>query len=243
MTAEATAPAPQGLGLARLFPEETARRRILQKTLSLGKPPVVIASMSRSGSTMLYKALASSWARARFGVLADRFEPILIEAAWKLDETPLIGGVLYKTHDLPDHMPRPSRAKVVFTFRKASEVALSIADRRFERGEKWFLRHRIHLRGEGDFEAFTRSDTLGLEAQIDRWSTAQGLDVLGLRYETLWEHRGEIEDFLGFKVELPEQRGSKRSADLGSVAAILAETYAPLDRKIAAMPDVFRLKA
>src|SRR5262249_11070838 len=149
MTAEATAPATAWPDLERLLPEATARRRLLQRALSLGQRPVLIASMSRSGSTMLYKAVAASMGQARFGPQAPRLMPLFSESAWKLDETPLIGGVLYKTHDRPEHLPRSARAKVLFTFRKASEVALSIADRRAERGEKWFLRHRIHLRGEG----------------------------------------------------------------------------------------------
>ena len=191
---------------------------------------------------MLYKAVASSWAQARFGPLAQSLEPIITESAWKLDETALIGGVLYKTHDLPEFLPREARAKVLFTYRKASDVALSIADRRTERGEKWFVRHRIHLRGEGDFEAFLGKDSLGLETQVDRWSEAPGLDVLGLRYETLWDHLAELEDFLGFRVRLPAQRGSRRSPAPTPHSDALAQTYAALDRKIAAMPDVFRLR-
>jgi hypothetical protein len=216
---------------------------MIQRALGAGKRPVLIASMSRSGSTMLYKAVAESWGKARFGPLAPRLMPLFSESAWKLDETPLIGGVLYKTHDLPDHLPRAARAKVLFTYRKASEVALSIADRHAQRGAKWFIRHRIHLRGEGDFDTFLRQDSLGLEAQVDRWLEAEGLDLLGLRYETLWDHVPEIEDFLGFKVQLPEQRGSRRPAGPALHSEQLAQTYAALDRKIAAMPDVFRRSA
>jgi hypothetical protein len=243
MTAEAAAPASAWPDLERLLPEATARRRLLQRMLGLGQRPIVIASMSRSGSTMLYKAVAASWGELRFGSSAARLMPLFTESAWKLDETPLIGGVLYKTHDLPEHLPRGARAKVIFTYRKASDVALSIADRRAQRGEKWFLRHRIHLRGKGDYETFLKKDSLGLEAQIDRWSEAQGLDVLGLRYETLWDHAREIDDFLGFKVQMPENRGSLRKPEPTAIAEQLTQTYAALDRKIAAMPDLFRLKA
>jgi hypothetical protein len=243
MTAEAAAPASAWPALERLLPEASPRRRLVQQALGLGRRPVLIASMSRSGSTMLYKSVAESWGQTRFGGLAPSLMPLFSEAAWKLDETPLVGGVLYKTHDLPDYLPRGAKAKVVFTYRKASEVALSIADRHAQRGSKWFIRHRIHLRGEGDFETFLQRDSLGLEAQVDRWSHAQGLDLLGLRYETLWDHVPEIEDFLGFKVQLPEQRGSRRPAGPTLHSEQLAQTYAALDRKIEAMPDVFRLKA
>lgn len=225
------------------LPEGSAGRRRLQTTLGAGEPPIVVASMSRAGSTVLHKGVARSWARARFGAEAARFAPLLEEAAWRLDETPLIGGVVYKTHDLPENLPRAARAKVLFTYRRASDVALSLAHCRERLGDAWFMKARRNLRGRGRYENFLREDTLGLEGQVDGWSRAEGVDVLGLRYETLWDHIGDVEEFLGFKVKVRGRRASIRPPPPSELAEILAETYGPADRKIDAMPDLFVRRA
>lgn len=225
---------------AAKFPPASDARLSLQRELAGDLRPVVIASMSRSGSTMLYRKVVSRWLDIRFGPDGPELLPCFADAAWRLDQTPLIGGVVYKTHDLPENLPRSARAKVVFTYRKASDVALSIADKYANFGDPWFHSHRHHLGGSGGYEDFLRADTLGLERQIDRWSAAEGLDVLGLRFETLWDHQRELDEFLGFAVKLRQRRPSPRPPAPPALVERLGETYGALDRKIAAMPDVFR---
>ena len=97
------------------FPEDSARRRLLQRLLGLGKRPVVVASMSRAGSTLLYKAVVEGWAAERFGSGPTWFGPFISDYAWRLDETPLIGGVVFLFFVLFDSLPRASRPKVLFT--------------------------------------------------------------------------------------------------------------------------------
>jgi hypothetical protein len=207
--------------------------------------PIVIASMSRSGSTMLFDAVQRAWARARFGERADEHLAGIGQSAWRLDEVPLLPGGIYKTHDLPGYLPRAARAKVLFTYRRATDVALSIATlHNRKNGEGWFEKHRHHMRGQGGYEDFLAADSLGLERQVDAWSAAQGLDVLGLRYDALWGRLPEIEAFLGLAIELPARERIQRPSRTppGEVERIRA-TYAALDRKIEAMPDMFLLRA
>jgi hypothetical protein len=166
-----------------------------------------------------------------------------LERAWRLDERPLVGGVVYKTHDLPEYLPRSARAKVLFTFRPASLVATSIASQRQLMGKKWFRLHVNHLRSQGEFEDFLVRDNLGLEAQIDKWSQAEGVDVLGVKYESLWRRQPEIEAFLGFPIDLPPQRRASDPVIDPKIVERLRQTYADLDRKIEAMPDVFIRRA
>jgi len=226
-------------GWGRLFPQDSVRRRLFQRLLGLRDRPIVLASMSRAGSSMLFRAVQSGWAGARFGPRADALKPYIWDYAWRLDETPLIPGVIYKTHDLAQHAPRRARPKVLFTYRRATEVALSIAARREREGPKWFARHLAHMRGSGRYEDFLRGDTLGLEAQVDGWFAAAGLDILGMRYDELWNRRAEIEDFLGFSVRLPKRTSSPATVVPPEQVSMIGATYAALDRKIDALPPVF----
>ena len=201
--------------------------------------PIVLASMSRAGSSMLFRAVYGSWAALRFGEKAEALTPSIWDYAWRLDETPLLPGVVYKTHDLARYAPRDARPRVLFTYRRASDVALSIAARRDRDGPKWFTRHRDHMRGSGTFADFLLADTLGLQAQVDGWFAAEGLDILGIRFEELWDRRREIEDFLGFPVRLPKRTPSSGAAVASEQAELIRATYAPLDRRIDAMPPMF----
>ena len=229
--------------LQRLAPRGTPRRLLVQHLLGGGLPPILVASMSRSGSTLLFRSLRSSWTRARFGPLARRLEPFVFEVAWRLEHARFLPGVVYKTHDLPQFAPRDSRLKVLFTYRRATDVALSVANQRLRHGDGWFQRHAAHMGASGDYEAFLRRDTLGLERQIDRWTAAEGLDVLGLRYETLWTHKAELEAFVGFPVRLEKRTESGYAGVPPADAALIRNTYAPVDRKIEALPKLFRRTA
>lgn len=223
-----------------MVPLGSARRRALQRTLGLGLRPVLVASMSRSGSTLLHKSVVTAWAERRFGRHAGRMRPFIDEAAWRLDETPLVGGVVYKTHDLPDGLPRETRPRVLFTYRRASDVAISIVGCSERFGPKWFKKMRSNLRGHGELGELLEADTFGLGLQVDEWSKAEGVDVLGLRYESLWSRAAEIEAFLGFPVTLPPRRSSPKHAPPDpALTEKLRATYAELDRRIEAMPDMF----
>ena len=205
--------------------------------------PIVLASMSRAGSSMLFRAVYASWAFIRFGKRAEALTPSIWDYAWRLDEKPLLPGVVYKTHDLARYAPRDARPLVLFTYRRASDVALSIAARRERDGPKWFTRHREHMRGGGSFEDFLHTDTLGLQAQVDGWFAAEGLDVLGIRFEALWDRSSEIEDFLGFPVRLPKRTSSPGAQVAPEQAELIHATYAPLDRHIDALPSMFVRRA
>ena len=192
---------------------------------------------------MLFRAASASWAAARFGATADDLRPFIWDYAWRLDETPLVPGVIYKTHDLPGFAPRAARPKVLFTYRRATEIALSIAARRVRDGPKWFDRHLLHMSGTGTYEDFLRGDTLGLEAQVDEWFAAEGLDILGIRFDQLWSRREEMEAFLGFPIRLPKRTSwppaNLPAEDLGLIGA----TYGALDRRIDELPPVFARSA
>jgi hypothetical protein len=222
-----------------LVPLGSSRRRALQRTLGLGLRPVLVASMSRAGSTLLHKSVIGSWAERRFGRHAARMRPFIDEAAWRLDETPLIGGVVYKTHDLPGRLHRAVRPKVLFTYRRASDVAISIVGNS-ERRPGWFTKARANIRGRGELADLLEADTFGLGRQVEDWSSAEGVEVLGLRYESLWSRVPEIEAFLGFPVTLTPRRTSPKYAPPDpALVEKLRATYADLDRRIDAMPDMF----
>lgn len=225
--------------LHRLAPPGSTRRRVAQRLLGVGQPPILVASMSRAGSTVLFRSVRRGWTESRFGANAERLAPLIGEHLWRIENARLVPGVVYKTHDLPAAALCEARPKVLFTYRKATDVALSIALKRAVEGPDWFSMHEEHMGAKGGYEEFLRRDTLGLERQIDGWFTAEGLDLLGLHYDSIWERRAEIEDFLGFPIPLPKRVATSHAGVPAEDAALIRATYSPLDRKIETLPDMF----
>ncbi len=229
--------------LEQLAPKGSLRRRLAQRLLGAGRRPILVASMSRAGSSILYRSIRYSWAEARFGDKAEGLVSLISDYAWRLDQARFEPGVVYKTHDLAEAAPRDARLKVLFTYRKASDVALSIAQRRVRDGPKWFSRHEANMGASAGYAAFLRGDTLGLERQVDSWFAAEGLDLLGLHYDSIWSEGPQIEDFVGFRVAVPKRAKSSYAGVPPEEVELIRATYAPLDRKIAALPRMFRRSA
>ena len=230
-------------GLRALAPPRSTRRRAAQWLLGFGRRPILVASMSRAGSTLLFRAVRRGWAQARFGANADRLAPLIGEHVWRLNAARLMPGVIYKTHDVPGGLARGTRPKVLFTYRKATDVALSIAQKHALEGPEWFRLHEEHMDASGGYQAFLRGDTLGLERQIDSWFAVKGLDVLGMHYDGLWSRSAEIESFLGFRAPLPKRTRPSHAGVPAEDAELIQATYAALDRKIEALPEMFLHRA
>ena len=163
--------------------------------------------------------------------------------AWTLEGARFEPGVVYKTHALPDGAPRDAGLKVLFTYRRATDVALSIGQRRMRDGPEWFSQHEQHMGADAGYEAFLRGDTLGLERQVDSWFAAEGLDLLGLHYDSLWTRGAEIEAFVGFPAPMPKRATSSHPDIPAGDVELIRATYAALDRKIDALPKLFRRRA
>ncbi len=75
-------------------------KKALQRCIPTRYDSIVVASMGRSGSTLVYDALCEGSAAARFGPLKDFGRKIVRDVAWGLSGHSFAPGVVYRTHAL-----------------------------------------------------------------------------------------------------------------------------------------------
>lgn len=213
-------------------------KKALQRSIPTGFDPIIVASMGRSGSTLVHEALSEGLAAARFGPLKNLGRKIVKDVAWDLSGEHFAPGVAYKTHALASELPRDCNTRVVFVFGSASEAALSVLSCHHRYGADWIAEHFAHMRACGSFEELGERDVLRFEEQIDGWLGIDHVKILGLRYEAIWDNVDELSCFVGFSVALPERRPrvSRQNMD-ATTAEKFAATYRTLDKKIAALAD------
>lgn len=212
-------------------------KRGLQKIIPSQHEPIIIASMGRSGSTLVYDAVRHAMAIARFGPFASQGLRVVSDPAWDLGSQKYNSGVVYKTHGFAHELPGDCGAKVIFLFGSASDAALSVLACQSKYGDEWIKKHFIHLRANGSFDALAERDVLRFEDQLDSWTSPHGTSRLLLHYDALWECSGTLSEFCGFPVKLPprRERSGATVADSDTKNRFTA-TYAKLDSRIADMP-------
>lgn len=216
-------------------------KQTLRHTLPSMLQPVVVASMGRSGSTLVYNALVEGVARARFGLFASRLAGVVRDVAWDFSSQPFANGRIYKTHGFPDGLTAGDRPRVVFLFGSASDAARSVLHCDITYGRAWIEEHFVHLTATGTIKELPKRDVLRFGEQLDAWLGCEAVPVLALRYEDLWVSGADalLSRFAGYPVSLPARRARASAAsDRGVLDAQIAETYAPLDQRIAALPAV-----
>jgi hypothetical protein len=225
------------------FLKRTARE-LLRRLVFRRPPPIIIASTSRSGSTLLHDAVLAAasvqWRRAPFRRLRSGvFTRLLSLTAWRLDCVRLRPGGVYKTHDLPRPRALQSGVRIVFLFGEPLVAAISTATQARQLGWAWIDQHIWHLCGEGRADELLTRDALNYERQIEAWGALPREQVLVVHYEDLWKRNDEISAFLGLPVQLPEQR--PRSADeprppLGQINGELYDRLTRLGEALRRLP-------
>jgi len=189
--------------------------------------PIIVASMGRAGSTLVYHAIRKKCRNPR-----DRkFIETLAGATFER-------GTVYKTHDFPDAL-QGQDVKVVFLYSSASDSAKSVYNCRETKGAKWIEQHLRHLKSSDSIGDLFNKDILRIGDQIDAWTTCTHTPVLGLRYETLWENVDVLREFTGLRIRLPKKESREPKNLPAELEAKCHEAYAALDARIAAMPDFF----
>lgn len=213
-------------------------KQVIQNVMPSHLPPLVVASMGRSGSTLVWEALRRAVLEARFpGLPHAQGLRLVSDQAWDLDRVRLARGVVYKSHGLAHELPNDSGAKVVFLFGSATDAAISVMSCRDRYGPSWISQHFEHLRANGPFEDLVRRDVLRFGEQLDGWIGKAGTQRLIIHYDALWDHEATLSDFTGVGISLPPRRPrSGAMAVDAETRARFAETYAALDERIAALP-------
>lgn len=172
---------------------------------------IVVASTGRAGSTLLYNSILRAYGRARWGfeggsreeeIYAKRYRGFVSRInSHTLSSSP----VVIKTHDLcPDVVP--AEALFIFLHGDPLEAAISVRSVVDVKGVEWFYKHQHHLHGEGGYSSLFQRDVLNFRGQIKSWLSRTEQNVFCVSYETLWEQVENLEEFLGFDIQLPARR-------------------------------------
>ena len=201
--------------------------RSIKRYQRRNRPSIIVASMGRSGSTVIFEAL-----QARTD--ARPAESFLIDIAGTSFEP----GAIYKTHDYPDALRGARNVRAVFLFGGASEAAKSVYFQEKAKGREWIGRHFKHLKVHQPFEKLFEADILRIGDQLDVWTTWTHTPVLSLHYDTMWDNIDILRQFTGLNVQLPERRPRRDKSLPADLEEKCLATYGELDGRIAAMPDI-----
>lgn len=196
---------PHNLTARSLAQGKAVAKTALQAATGRGLPVVVIASMGRMGSTLVYQAACEAMAR-RSVLGATLGRRVVSDTAWELTSTRLRPGVVYKTHDLPPRNTHGAHMKAVFLFGPASDSALSVIACEQRYGAGWVREHFEHMHATGTTADLQRSDVLGFRTQIESWATPLPYPVMLLHYDAIWEYQSVLARFLGVPIVLPPRR-------------------------------------
>lgn len=185
---------------------------------------IVVAGMPRCGTTMLIRSIAGLPEGGTF-------------------PTGPFFGVFNKAQEIPSapfiktHLPAPAKIAndsiSIFMFGNPMEAVLSTMKNRWDTG---------HFRNCGwvhpyDPQILDRDD-LGYEKMFDSWTSNNDYSVLAIRYETIWDHVGLIEKYIGARISLPKARARKTTVS-SQMRKHLTKTYGRLDKKVSTAPDIF----
>ena len=203
------------------------------------RPPIIVASMGRSGSTLLYQSISEALANENFPFLPTLIGARLSSGGMWDPSKKLFNGMVHKTHLHADEIATNSGAKVIFLFSTPSEVVLSVIRNKKRKGGRWIKKHFMHLKANGRLEEITSKDVLRIEEQIDGWIKKSGTERLILRYEKIWNLQSEIEKFINLKINLPIKKNlTQLNFDAQEIKDDCQRFYFDLDEKVRKYPDI-----
>ncbi len=204
---------------------------------------ILIASMGRSGSTLLAKAARQALLDNKGCVLGYDFSKHLHKDAWDLKETHFQKGRLYKTHSSKPPCEIPDFVKVIYTYTHPLDAITAIEIERDQFGDVGVKNHFEHLGAEYQpIENAYQADILKYEENFLSWVNGDhSYPFLAVRYESFWEYEAKIAEFLGVPLKLPEyrERKSKKIKHSDEKRAAIDKTYKNLIQTMDDMPALF----
>lgn len=224
--------------MIRPFVKNLARSLLLRKKES----SVLLASMGRSGSTVLFESAVSTMHEGRDRFFSTR-RSLSQDFVWTLKNARFETGKVYKTHDFPDHLEAPDHLKVIYVFGDPLDIVRSVLSCEEKRGIAWIEEHFLHLKAAfEDYAHIFDKDVLRMGDQIDAWLRPQKFRLLTVKYDAIWEHEQGIADFLELPIKLPV-RQPRESSDVTISAEQMRKfeaTYSEQIERIAKAP-AFRI--
>ena len=208
---------------------------------------ILVASYPRCGSTMLFRAIAglppgSTTPKGHPDICQLLFRDPMKSSAGNEELTRLPrwphvcdfahmpGAPFLKTHSpAPAMLPKDVRA--IYTFADPVSAVLSMTQKRWDR-LSWFA---AGYRAD-EPPAIFEEDAFGFERVFESWTGPKPYRVLALRYETLWQHRKILEDYLGRRIVLPRRR-ARTTVVPPELERRLRDVYGSLIEKVRSFPD------
>ncbi|MDN5869436.1 MAG: hypothetical protein L0H73_01750 [Nitrococcus sp.] len=214
-------------------------KHLARRALNSGYPAFIVASMGRSGSTLVWNAIAKALAEKRYGRLSSSLGRIVKSHAWDLHKARLARGVVYKTHDMASSIAPALPVRGIFLFSRASDAALSVYSCYERFGKGWVEMHLRHLHANGNFVELLERDVLRLEEQVNGWVNETRFPVLAVRYEYLWDNEDKLRAFCDLPISLPKKRARVEKNIDQSYVMKANKLYSELDARIDEMPAIF----
>ncbi len=203
------------------------------------RPPILVASMGRAGSTLLFQEIMKSLAKERFPHLPLSLARLLCHGAMWFPGNILFKGFVHKTHVPEYDFPNDNNTKIIYIFCKPSDSVLSVINTKSRRGLGWISEHFHNLKVKGNYEDLAHTDVLKLEDHLMGWFSRKSKNLLIIRYEKIWEYKAEIEEFLNLKINLPKFKLRRPlSNEAESLRGICKKNYTNLDKKVEKFPDL-----
>ena len=175
---------------------------------------IIVASIPRTGSTMLTRALAD------------------LPVCGSFDQK--LSSKVYKTH-LYEHQVKKCK-KAIFLFGK---VEVSVISMRKFRWDKQSLLNCQCPTSPQNTNIYV-NDACNFEKIYDSWTHPKSHTVLAVRYEKIWKYKNLIQDFVGWNFTLPPRR--PRLTYLNSVSPQALDqiriTYKSLINKVNKAKDI-----
>lgn len=231
--------------LNMVFDTYTAKKRVryifnflCYKFNKSKRPPIVVASMGRCGSTILFDAIRDSLAKEIFPFLPLAIARIFCQGSLWLPGKKIFKGFVHKTHSRGKNFPISSNPKVIYIFCIPSDSVLSAISQKSRKGIGWLSDHFKNFEVNGNYEELAYHDVLRIEDNIKGWRNKKNVEILFIRYEKIWQYRHKIEEFINLKIKLPRYKARRSlSKEAKLLKEICKKNYSSLDKSVKSYLD------
>jgi len=184
---------------------------------------ILIASLPRAGSTMLFRAIA--------GLPQGSTMPRNPFCKFVHDLSKIPNKPFLKTHS-PAPKSLPKDIRVIYLYDDPVKCVVSARKKRWDK-LSWYLNNWVH---DNEPDIYNKDD-YGLEENFSSWISGHDYPVLAVRYESMWQRKKEIEKFVGFNFRLPEKKERTTEID-DDLKYHLQTVYFQLSNRMQEVPDV-----
>lgn len=164
---------------------------------------IIIASVGRAGSTMLFKEIRDAYVRTLKFPIPKLMLPIFGRFVCRLETQSFLPKII-KTHDLNCEIR--STWLYIFIHTDMLTSAISVYNRTQTDGIQWFESHQHNLKGHGEFNDLFVKDVLNYRQQMKFWIEASKIheNVISISLRDLPSKIRELSELIGFEFYIPE---------------------------------------